>query len=107
MKKSVDDFIRDHSHINYCEAIIYPDGFVEYAEPSHVEALLKITNEDRDIIYKKMPIWDAPIIWLTEYTGCIPVWTNGYIKPKLCSKEQEISLKKLIENKLVSNNNII
>lgn len=102
MKKQVDDFIKNHKYINYCEAIIYKDGYIEYASPSHVEALIKITGESRDAIYDKMPVTASPIIWLIEYTGCIAVYTNGCIKPKICTEEQEIALKELLDSKLLT-----
>lgn len=103
MKKDIDTFIKEHHHINYCECIIHKDGLIEYAVPSHVEMLIKITGEDRDVIYYKMPIDASPIIWLIEYTGCIAIYTNAYLKPKISTKEQEFTLQKLINSKLTSN----
>ncbi len=100
----IDDFIENHTHINYCEAIIHPDGSIEYARPSHVETLIRITGEDREVIYKKMPITASPIFWLIDYTRYISVWYDGYVKPDTCTKEQEESIKKLIDNNIIINN---
>lgn len=106
MKMLVGDFIQNYkqrNYINYCECIIYPDGYIDYAIPGHVEALLKFTGEPREVIDEKMPIWDSPLIWLVNYTGCISVWSQGYIAPQNgISNGQNISLKILIDNNLVS-----
>lgn len=99
-KVNIDDFINNHTYINYCEAIIYPDGDITYASPSHTRALIHITGRTEDDIYNEMPITESPIHWLTEYTGCVPVWTEGVIFPKNITDEQVESLKKLKDAKL-------
>lgn len=100
-RKTADKFIEEHTYINYCEAIIYPDGTIEYASPSHIEALIRETKESMENIYNKMPIQASPIEWLSEYTKCIPVWTQGYILPQRISIPQKIALNKLIKVCLV------
>lgn len=100
-KQPIDYFIENHNYINYCEAIIHRDGEVEYAIPSHIEKLIKITGEYREIIYEKMPVTASPILWLVEYTGCIAVYTDFYYKPEKCTIKQALSLMKLIKNGLV------
>lgn len=109
MKKSITKFIRDHSHINYCEAIVHPDGEVEYASPSHTEALIRIYGKPRDILWQEMPIYDSPVVWLIVHTKCIPVWSNGYILPDDIrpTLRQLASLNKLVAAGLVSRNNMI
>lgn len=101
MKTDIKTFIENHHHINYCEAIIYKDGEIDYARPSHIENLLRITGEDREVIYEKMPMTASPIRWLVDYTKCLSVWTQGYARPKEITKEQERTLNELIENNLV------
>lgn len=103
MKQAADDFINNHEHINYCEAIIHRDGEIEYAIPSHTEKLIKITGENRDVIYEKMPVTASPILWLVDYTGCIALYTDFYYAPEKCTLKQRLSLKKLIDNGLVKN----
>lgn len=85
--------------INYMEAVILPSGEIQYAIPSHLEKLLAITGEDREVIYEKMPIWASPIQWLCEYTGCISVWSDFYAGTPT-TDEQKKSLKKLIDEGL-------
>ncbi|HOA80515.1 MAG TPA: hypothetical protein PKK61_05555 [Defluviitaleaceae bacterium] len=102
-KQQIDDFVKNHKHINYCEAIIHKDGSVEYAEPSHVEKLINVTGENRNVVYNKIPIYEFPIYWLVEYTGCVSVWYEGHITPKDCTDKQIQSLNKLINNKIILN----
>ena len=105
MKKDVFNFIKDHNYIQYCECIIYKDGMIEYACPSHLEVLIKHTGETKEHIYGKMDIFDSPIDWLVQYTGCIAVYTNGYLKPNIVTSEQQKVLDALIKNNLVSDYN--
>ena len=127
-KIKIDEFIKKHDFINYCEAIVFPDGDISYACPSHQMAILNYLNLSMEDAMNIMPMCASPIHWLVDKSGCIAVWTNGYIKPNgeelyykeeiengifltreekvkryeyICSKEQIKSLDKLIENKLV------
>lgn len=103
--KNIDNFIREHKHIDYCEAIIDRCGNISYATPSHVEVLIGATGMTRDEVYSAMGILDSPIEWLANKTGYICVWTKGYMLPRIkeITEEQVETLLKLIENKLVSN----
>lgn len=85
--------------INYCEVVILPSGEIQYAAPSHIEKLIKITEKSRNEIYEQCPA-DAQLMdWLIEQTNCISVWSEFYMgKPK--TKEQEYSLQRLIDNGL-------
>lgn len=71
---NVEEYIKQHDEINYCEAIIYPDGTIEDAIPSHLEKLKKITNLPRKVLNKMMPCSASPIDWLLGYTKCVAVW---------------------------------
>lgn len=68
---------------NYLEAVISPDGIVEYAMPSHLEKLISIYCKEyqvsRDELYDAIPITESPGLWLCEHTGYIAVWDNFYI----------------------------
>ena len=99
----VKDYIIQHNDIYYCEAIIYPDGTIEDARPSHIEALLKATNEDREIINEKMPIEASPAAWLVDYTGCIAIWYNDALLPESFNAKQASTISKLITNNIVKN----
>jgi hypothetical protein len=100
MRQKVEDFISSHSRTNYCEAIVYKDGTIKYAEPCHIDALIRVTGEDKDIINEKMPTTAAPIYWLINYTGCIAVWTNFFISGENMTREQAHTIDELIKHKL-------
>ena len=103
-RKDVYTFIKEHNHINYCEAVIDKDGLIEYVSPNHVKTLIRSTGETEEEIYDKMPIWESPIHWLVEYTGYISVWSNGCLFPSSITKEQEYTLKQLVLNRLTVSN---
>lgn len=102
-KINVYDYIKQHNHIHYCEAIIYPDGRIADVKPSHIYTLIRETGISYNDIYKKIPVISSPIDWLIEYTGCICVWYEYCVTPKSLTKEQLESLKALIENKIITN----
>lgn len=73
--------------IDYFEAILLPDGTVQYAVPSHQEKLIKIGMEkyvkSRDDFISMCPnemLFDY-MEWLCDTTGCIAVW-NRYVVGK-------------------------
>ena len=105
MRKDIFTFIKEHSYVDYCECIIYKDGTIEYACPNHLEVLIRYTGEAMEDIYNKMDIFDSPIDWLVQYTGCIAVYTNGYLKPNITTLKQQKALDALIKNNLVSDYN--
>lgn len=99
----IKEYINTHKdYINYCEAIIYPDGSIEDAIPSHTEKLIEITKEDRDILCDKMPIEAGPVAWLVDYTNCCSVWYNMGMLPENLTKEQEYTIEKLKEHGILS-----
>ena len=98
---NVIDFINQHHHINYCEAIIFPNGDIEYATPSHIEALLKIINEPRVDIQKKMPMDASPINWLVDYTNCVALWYDFALLPEQYNSNQEKSIYELIKSNVL------
>ena len=71
---NVEEYIKQHNHVGYCEAIIFPDGTIEDAVPSHPEKLKKIANMPKKVLNKMMPHNAAPIEWLLGYTKCVAVW---------------------------------
>lgn len=93
-KINIEDFIKEHKHICYCEAIIYPDGDITYAVPSHQQALIKITGKTIDGLWDIIPQTASPNKWLIDYTKCIAVWYNGFKMPdgsELYYKEEELT----------------
>lgn len=100
-KMNRDEFILNHSHINYCECIIYKDGLVAYVNPSHTENLIRESGKTKQELNNIIPITESPLHFLINYTGCIAVWTDMYIEPQQgITSEQQISLNKLLNAKL-------
>lgn len=72
--------------VHYLEVIIFPDGHVEYANPSHQEKLIAICCEElrvsRDTLCDMCPkeYYCDFIVWLCNQCGCISVWTDFYQK---------------------------
>lgn len=105
IKKDIDTFIKEHEHINYCEAIIFKNAKIGYVNPSHQETLMRETDHTKEELNKMIPITESVLNWLLDYTECIAVWTNGYMLPrnKNISAEQKEVLHKLINENLVEN----
>lgn len=100
-KMPVSKFIKNHNHINYCEAIINREGLIGYVKPSHIYSLIAETGMTDDEVYDLMPASAIPINWLVEYTGCCSVWYEGVICPSTITSAQKNTLKLLRENKII------
>ena len=82
------EFIAQHTGICYCEAVIAPDGSIEYAIPGHVYKLIDVARESRDEFDRMMPMRAAPLHWLIEHTGYGAVWYDQFILPRHYTDEQ-------------------
>ena len=100
---NVENYINKHTDINYCEAIIHPDGTIEDARPSHIEALILYSNETKDELSEKMPMEASPISWLVDYTGCVSLWYDTCLLPETLNSLQLSTIKELIKNKIIKN----
>ena len=103
-KLEVEDFIKQHNHVQYCEAILYPDGTISYVKPSHTETLIRATGMTHKEVYEEMPITANIMSWLLDKTRCVSIYYDGYIVPpnKKITLAQKIALKKLTESDIVS-----
>lgn len=104
-KLEVEDFIKQHNHIQYCEAILYPDGTISYVKPSHIETLIRATGMTHKEVYEEMPVTTPGVMsWLLDKTRCVAIYYDGYIEPpnKKITLAQKIALKKLTESDIVS-----
>lgn len=93
---------------NYLEVVVFPDGHIEYAVPSHQEKLIAICCEklkvSRDTLSSMCPedYYFNFIVWLCNISGCISLWDN-YIQKSDCNpltKAQYDTLNELKNNKL-------
>lgn len=91
---------------NYLEVIIFKDGHIEYAIPSHqmklVDIYCKENNITRNELYAIIPITEAPNDWITYNLGLIQVWYNFIRRPIDITKEQEKTLKRLVKEKCIN-----
>lgn len=97
----VGEFKREslEKHYGWREAIIFPDGDIRFAQPSHLQIMERIYKKAHgcttDELYVIMPESASPIMWLTEYTGCICIYPDGYYIPSVISKKANRTLKLL------------
>ena len=69
----------------YLEAILFPDGHLEHAVPSHQEKLISVLQTkygmSRDEVKYLCPkeYYFAFLDWMLLETGCVSVWTKFYI----------------------------
>ena len=104
-KLEVEDFIKQHTHYYYCEAILYPDGTISYVKPSHTETLIRATGMTHKEVYEEMPVTTPNVmLWLLDKTRCVAIYYDGYVEPpnKKITLAQKIALKKLTESDIVS-----
>lgn len=97
---NVKDYINQHDAINYCEAIIYPNGDIEDANPSHIYKLINVTKLPQKTINILMPDNAAPLEWLLGFTGCVSIWYDLF-KYDSITDEQLNTIQELVNhNKL-------
>lgn len=67
-------------YINYLEVVIFPDGHIEYAVPSHQEKLIAVCMKElrltRDALNKRCPkdYYFNFLVWLCNVSHCVSVW---------------------------------
>lgn len=70
--------------VDYLEVVVFPDGHIEYAVPSHQEKLIAVCMEElgitRDELNKRCPkeYYFDFMTWLCNVSHCVSVW-NEYI----------------------------
>ena len=100
---TLNEFIAQHKHKNYCEIVISPDGDIEYAIPSHLYKLITLSKESKDKLDKMMPNRAAPLNWLCEHTKYAVCWYNYFILPKDYTNIQVSIIKTLSDTGIMSN----
>ena len=101
--------------INYMEAIIDSDGVVYYAIPSHERKLMEIVlkqnpemcMKDLENEAEKNAYLDGWAEYLMRKSGCICIYTKGYMTPRnyQMSDAQKQKLGELIKAQLTTNKN--
>lgn len=70
--------------VDYLEVVVFPDGHIEYAVPSHQEKLIAVCMKElgltRDELNKRCPkeYYFDFMTWLCNVSHCVSVW-NEYI----------------------------
>lgn len=104
-KFDVDEHIKNYPF--YTEVIIFPDGNVEYAIPSHQEKLCQVLSEMKDWTRQEV-IDNTPkeyyfdwMKWLLNETGCISVWYDFILTPEEVTDAQTKTIAMLIQKKAI------
>lgn len=117
---SINRFVLQHNkkYINYCEAIILPNGDIEYAIPSHQHKLKEIwgvpynpysetPSRAEQVLWNIVPPEADVCEWLCEDLKCISVWYNYVVIPINYTEESLNSYLELVKNKCVSKESLI
>jgi hypothetical protein len=104
---NVKDYIKQHNHIAYCEALIFPNGEIIDARPSHVEALIRQTICDhsltREQISEMMPNNASPLHWLIDRYNYGCVWYDSAIVSVDCTEAVLNTIQELINAGVLRN----
>lgn len=85
----------------YFEALIFPDGHIEYAVPSHQELLIKKGCEKYNLSREKLMSYIPSLESLINDLGVILCWYDSIRLPRSITKEQINTLKELIDNEII------
>ena len=90
----------------YCEIVIYPDGNIELARPSHTETLFRYYRNKyhmtRDEINEEIPFDCSPLHYTIEKENLVSVWYQFIICSEKITPKQEKTLKFLVNHELIS-----
>ena len=98
----IEDFIKQHNHHGYCEAILLPNGDIHYAVRGHTNDLISVSGKPKQEIDKMMPHNASPLHWLVCYTKCISVWYNFFIYNAI-TNEQRNTIQTLVNHGILAN----
>ena len=86
--------VRTHKEtfVNYFEAVARLDGSIEYAVPSHQMKLERIMREEGRDPEDECPreFYADYLTWLMRETGCVCLWSNGYMGEPNARQRQAI-----------------
>lgn len=91
---------------HYFEAIILPNGVVEYAVPSHQEKLIKIGMQKHHMTNRRdyeelcpREYWCDYLAWLLQDTDCIACWTDHWMGTP--NRFQKHTIKRLLQEQII------
>lgn len=85
----------------YFEALIFPDGHVEYAVPSHQELLIKKGCEKYNLSREKLMKFIPDCESLINDLSVIFCWYDAIRTPRSITREQIETLYELIDNEIM------
>lgn len=91
-------------YVNYTEVVIFPDGHIEYAMPSHQEKLISILcsmeHKSRQQVIDETPseYYFDWLNYLLNKTRCISVWFDFIITSKQMTDAQNDTIINLIQS---------
>lgn len=96
------------TYIHYFEVVLFSDGHIEYAVPSHQEKLIAICcaqlNVSREELFAMCPLdyYFNVITWMCNISGCISLWEDYMMKSDCndITDAQRQTLLTLIDNGL-------
>lgn len=78
-----EEYIKQHNHVGYCEALVFPNGDIIDAVPSHTEALIKQAmcgySLSRKELADMMPGNASPLHWIIDRYNYGCIWYNSAI----------------------------
>lgn len=98
---TVNEFVAQHTHKNYCEIVIAPNGDIEYAVPSHLYKLMALTGKSKQELCDMIPRRAAPLDWLVEYLGYGVAWYETFLLPWNYTDDQLLTIKILMLNGII------
>lgn len=103
----VKEYIEQHNYISYCEAIIFPNGEVIDARPSHTEALIKQVMCDyslcRKELAKMIPDNASPLHWMIDKFNYGCIWYDSAIVSVSCTEAILNTIQELINADVLRN----
>lgn len=104
----IDSFIEKYKdQINYCEALILPDGQITWAVPSHQMALASLSSRSFEELSNDIPLNASPTHYLSEMMNVVLVRNNDLLFPLDYTHEQITIVAKLMNRNLVKKSCLI
>ena len=92
-----EEFLKNYKHICYFECIMYPDGTLEEAVPSHMYKMCEIYDNTKSImkISEEIPIYLSPLTFMLRKTECCALWYNSIMIDERYQKLTEMQRKNI------------
>ena len=92
---SVEEYVKQHDDKRYCESLVFPNGKVVDAIPSHQQALINLSGKSMKQLKEVCPLRASPLHWLSEHLNIAVVWYEQVIFPIGYTQKQIDTVKTL------------